>query len=215
MGAFNMNIHDSRFSMLPFYSRTTFTSNPSRGTFTGSIALGSAFGLSVEVPVAEQFAIGVRFVTASHSTSFAMTANNSMDVTLTTLGVETMGIINFDENFRGYVGCAVSGMNQRTYTFKSDFAGTPGTDLPQATWAIVSPLIGIGYDIPLGEPKNASEGRWVLTPELIGLIGMNQVMTNFPANEHWLLSQVRMGFTVKYDWPSQPGFARNSSSALP
>lgn len=212
IGALAMNVHNAHFNILQFYSRSIY-SNQSSSDMMSAInnAPGSSFGIALEVPVAERFAIGVRFIQASHSTSFMVAKNNSMNVNIVTMGIEAFGVVNFDENWRGYAGFSIAGLREGKYSLSTDVAGSPATDLPQTTLAVFSPLIGIGYDILLTEDSAPSKGRWILTPELIGMIGTNQIMTALSANERWLISQVRFGFSLKYDWQSGAAFSQPAS----
>lgn len=209
IGALAINVHDAQFNVMQFYSRNIY-SNQSSSDMVSAITntMGSSLGISLEVPVAERFAIGVRFIQASHSTSFRVAKNSSMNVNILTVGIEAFSVFNFDENWRGYAGFSIAGLREGKYSFSTDIAGSPATDLPQTTLAVFSPLIGFGYDILLTEDPIPGKGRWILTPELIGMMGTNQIMTALSANEHWLISQVRLGFSLKYDWPSGTMFSQ-------
>jgi hypothetical protein len=195
VSALNINVHETRFNNLPFYSW-----NPRTSSATGAMRspVGYALGILAEIPIVPQFALASRLMLASHSASIAVPAIGMLNVNLTTLGLETMGIYSFDEHWRGYIGCAFSGINEKTYSVPFTTAQNPERELPQAAFVIFSPLVGVGYDVPLGT-RNPGEGRWILTPELIGMIGMNQVITGLRLDEYWLLSQIRMGISIKYE----------------
>ncbi len=202
MGALAMNIHDVQFDITSFASRSPANSPFSSGNINAAInTLGTSFGLSLETPFSEEFGIGLRFLRSSHSASLSVFPNSNMDFSLTTMAIEIMGIFKFDHHWRGYVGASLAFLSELNYSFRTHAADGLVTEVPQ--WALVmfSPLFGLGYDIPLTKDVKPSDGRWILTPTLIGTIGTNNVSTVLAPNEHWLVSQVRLGLAVQYDLP--------------
>jgi hypothetical protein len=203
VSALNTNVHDAHFSNLPFIGWNTLTPNRlnTSEVFPARLPIGYAAGVFAEIPLVPEFAMGLRLMAASHNASIPISAVRRLDVTLTTLGIEMMGMYNFDEHWRGYLGCAFSGINSKTYS--EPFSGTNiERELPQAALLMFAPLLGVGYDMPLGT-HNPEQGRWILTPEIIGTVGMSQVLTGLRLDEYWLLSQIRIGFALKYEWASE------------
>ncbi len=166
-------------------------------------SLGSMYGINIEVPLQEQFSVGLRFLGGSNRTTFQTDANGSMEIALSTIGIETLGIFNIDEFFRAYAGISFSGLYETAYTLRSQLSSTFSmSEIPSASFMIVSPVFGFGVDLPISETTSPKSGRWIVTPELVGMIGINQMVENLSSQEFWSLAQIRLGFSVKYQWPS-------------
>jgi hypothetical protein len=146
------------------------------------------------------FVINLRFVTATYNASFAISSLNALNLKLSTIGFEAVAIYKITEHWRGYAGVAFSGINDRTFSVGTSSSGNSERELSQANLLIFSPLVGFGYDIPLAE-RSSTEGRVILTPEVTGLIGMNNLVNGLRPDEHWLLTQVRVGVTLHYEFP--------------
>ena len=218
IGALAINIHDAQFNIAPFTARIrAYEPLLSGNTNAAVYTPGTSFGLSLEAPLAEQLSLGLRFLRATHGASLPVPPNNSMNVSLTTTGIETIGIFRFDDHWRAYLGASLVCLSENTYSFRTDAAGSPVTEVPRGSFVIFSPLVGIGYDIVCNEDAKPNEGRWFLTPELIAMKGTNSLTTAIADNEHWLVSQIRLGFSVQYDWPSpeRAAFSPTTTSQAP
>ena len=207
VGGLGINIHSARFRLAPFDQQSIVMRNP--GVSASSVlsavtnSLGSMYGINIEVPLQEQFSVGLRFLGGSNRTTFQTDANGSMEIALSTIGLETLGIFNIDEFFRAYAGISFSGLSETAYTLRSQLSSTFSmSEIPSASFMIVSPVFGFGVDLPISETTSPKSGRWIVTPELVGMIGINQMVENLSSQEFWSLAQIRLGFSVKYQWPS-------------
>ena len=203
-----INFHDAAFNLPGYFleSQTRIfntTVSPSSTTFTTpSVSLG----IAAELPLTEIFAIGLRLYQSTQSASLVMKTysfSSKFDVSLTTLTSEALAIFTLGEHWRTYLGFAFSGLIGRQYSFPNSTANSyssPASDILESTNLVVSPLVGVGYDIFLTTPKSPFGGRWVLTPEVMGMVGLNQFLGNLSSQERWSLSQLRFGINISYQW---------------
>lgn len=209
LGAFaggGIHFHDAAFNLPGYFleSQTRIfntTVSPSSTTFT---APSVSLGIAAELPLTEVFAIGLRLYQSTQSVSLDMKTyafSSKFDVSLSTLTSEARAVFTLGEHWRTYLGFAFSGLIGRQYSFPNSTANScPNSDILESTNLVVSPLVGVGYDIPLTTPKSPFEGRWVLTPEVMGMVGLNQFLGNLSSQERWFTSQLRFGINISYQW---------------
>lgn len=211
LGAFaggGINFHDAAFNLPGYFleSQTKIfntTVSPASTTFT---AQSVSLGISAELPLVEFFAVGLRLYQSTQGASFVMKTysfSSTFDVSFTTFTSEALGVFTFGEHWRTYLGCAFSGLIGKQYSYTNSITNLNSkttNDILESTRLVVSPLVGVGYDIPLTTPKSSFEGRWVLTPEFMGMVGVNQFLGYLSPNERWSISQLRFGINISYQW---------------
>lgn len=186
--AMNVNIHDVNVRLLSRRLSNYLYLNPSAALPAGNTSLATALGISTEFSLPNNFALNMRLTWAAHSAAISSTLEaKPVTVPLHSVGLEVLGVYQFDKNLRGQAGLSLVGLRD------NPFVGV-----------LCSPMVGLGYDIDVFVQPSGKKGKWILTPEITAMMSIGNIIAELPVNEYWSLAQVRIGFSLTHQFAHNP-----------